>query len=177
MARSVFFFDKVPFGQRLAETIAWCAPRVRGDDPRHSLRSDELRPSYLENSRESSVRTVASRRERAVKLDPASGPASRRAGRLLVYFPDANLADGAAEVASRGFFDVDNVPPWDTWIALANDGPAIVDSSFHEYVIAWVPRELIGEAQAGIDVNPEECIVWLDDVDVRARAELDHLLR
>jgi hypothetical protein len=37
-------------------------------------------------------------------------------GRLVAYFPDDNLFDGAAEAESQGFFDVDNIPPYDTWV-------------------------------------------------------------
>lgn len=109
-------------------------------------------------------------------LPTISGNESLLGGRLLVYFPDADLADGAAESVSGGFFDVHNVPPWDTWIALAEDqnGPA---PSYAQYVVSWVPQGLVACAQEGIDVNPEECIVWLDDAAVAAREELRHLLR
>ena len=69
-----------------------------------------------------------------------------------MYAPEENLADGAAEYASFGFFDVDNVPPWDTWISM-----------FEKYLISWVPAPLIGMVQEGLDVNPEQCILWVDD--------------
>jgi hypothetical protein len=35
-----------------------------------------------------------------------------------------------------------------------------------------VPPTFLDLAQAGIEVNPEECIRWLDDTDVPLRAEL-----
>lgn len=78
-------------------------------------------------------------------------------GRLLLYFPDAELSDGAAETETGGFFDVENVPPWDTWIALFRDEDA--DVSFAECLIGWVPQEFVALAGRGIRVNPEECIV------------------
>jgi hypothetical protein len=90
-------------------------------------------------------------------------------GRVLVYFPDDELADGAAEVQSEGFFDVHNTPPWDTWLAMAED---VGRSERNPYLLAWVPDELIHLAQWGIDVNPEECILWLKDCDVAMRAIL-----
>ena len=71
-------------------------------------------------------------------------------GRLLVYFPHENLADGAADLASNGFYDVNNVPPWDLWVSFS-DGE----------LISWVPIGLVEAAHMGIDVNPEECIQWL----------------
>ena len=82
-------------------------------------------------------------------------------GRLLVYFPNADLCDGAAEAASQGFFDVYNTPPWDTWVAFVTE-PAERDISYSEYLIAWVPPAFIELAAAGIMVNPEECTQWLD---------------
>lgn len=82
-------------------------------------------------------------------------------GRLLIYFPDLELADGAAELESRGFLDVNNAPPWDTWVAFIQHG-----QSNWSHLISWVPREFVPLADAGIRVNPEECILWLDEAEV-----------
>lgn len=79
----------------------------------------------------------------------------RRGGRFLLFAPEENLSDGAAEYASLGFFDVDNVPPWDTWIAM-----------FGKYLVSWVPPQLVRLVQEGLDVNPEQCILWADDSSV-----------
>jgi hypothetical protein len=87
---------------------------------------------------------------------------------LLVYHPDANLADGAAELESRGFFDVHNAPPWGTWIGFFDDRRP--DHSFSCYLLAWVPEALVAAAGAGIDVNPEACIVWFADANVTLRS-------
>ncbi len=70
-------------------------------------------------------------------------------GRLLLYDPDENLADGAAEYSSNGFFDSNNVPPWDIWVGMAN-----------RTLVSWVPPVLVEAAQIGIDANPENCIRW-----------------
>ena len=70
-------------------------------------------------------------------------------GKLLLFSPEETLTDGAACYSSKGFFDVDNVPPWDTWVAFRN-----------QYVISWVPPQLIELANAGVDANPEQCILW-----------------
>lgn len=70
-------------------------------------------------------------------------------GRLLLYFPAENLADGAAEVASGGVFDVNNVPPWDTWVAYTS-----------RTLISWIPPWLESLVEDGIKVNPEQCICW-----------------
>lgn len=82
-----------------------------------------------------------------------------------MYFPNADLCDGAAEAVSNGFFDVYNTPPWGTWVAFASD-LKIKDISYSEYLIAWVPPAFIELAATGIMVNPEECIQWLDESSV-----------
>lgn len=157
--------DDAPFERRLAETIRWCAPRARIDDPAGSLRSARLRPRLLEVDRATVVTTVARYREAWGPRDVGTA-GGLEGGRLLVYFPDADLADGAAEAESGGFFDVCNTPPWDTWIALLRDEDA--EASFAEYVVCWVPPALVEAAARGMVVNPEECIAWLDESEAGA---------
>ena len=75
-----------------------------------------------------------------------------RGGGLLLYAPQDNLACGAAEYLSLGYFDVDNVPPWDTWILMLG-----------KYLVSWVPPRLARLVQEGLDENPEPCILWAND--------------
>jgi hypothetical protein len=82
-------------------------------------------------------------------------------GRLLVYFPDEELWDGAAEVASSGFFDEHNAPPWGTSRTRARVDVICSPGSRNAFV---------GVADAGIDVNPEQSIAWLRDVQVGIRS-------
>jgi hypothetical protein len=89
-------------------------------------------------------------------------PASNHHGRLLAYFPDLNLCDGAAEAESRGYLDVENCPPWETWVALVED-TSTQDSDVRRVLISWVPNVFVPNVSAGIRVNPEDCIVWLDE--------------
>ena len=84
-----------------------------------------------------------------------------------MYYPDAELSDGAAEVASHEFFDTYNAPPWGTWVGYFEDPNG--NESYGSYLVAWVPAELMWRASAGVDVNPEECIAWLDESAVGVR--------
>ena len=92
-------------------------------------------------------------------------------GRLLAYFPDDNLACGVAEAESQGFFDVDNIPRYDTWVWMVRNLRAFAykDGAKGEmeanYLVAWVPPDFIELASGGIEVNPEECIRWLDTLE------------
>ena len=151
-----------PFRERLAETVAWCASRVDPNSPRGCLRTPRLRDRVLNGSYRDCVSDVAYARTRLLLTtgrEPIKGPAG---GRLIAYFPDGDLSDGAAESESRGFFDSHNTPPWDTWVAFVSE-PSHSSDHYSDYLIAWVPPAFVGLASAGIAVNPEECIRWLDE--------------
>jgi hypothetical protein len=114
--------------------------------------------------------------DRAVRdAHAASSAADLRAGRLLVFAPDETLSDGAAEEATLGFLDVDNTPPWDTWIGLfharARISPHWQDDGPLDYLVSWVPGDFVDRLTTGIEVNPEECFVWLEDSCVPLKAE------
>jgi hypothetical protein len=132
----------------------------RADLSSIALLEGQLRtPSLCPSSSLSEVRTAADRDDivrsvvarRSVLVSAQAQSSDVRAGKLLLYAPEENLADGAARYASNGFFDNDNVPPWDTWVAFSQGA-----------LLSWVPPLLIGLAQSGIDVNPEGCIRWID---------------
>jgi hypothetical protein len=88
---------------------------------------------------------------RSATTPPVEAAIAQEQGRLLLYDPLETVVDGAAEAASRGFFDPEDAPPWDTWFWL-RDGT----------IFCWVPESLISNAQAGIDANPVDCIRWAD---------------
>ena len=130
---------------------------------RHQLRSEALHPlaqslAQFGANHAAIVSQVAESRSRALRKsgkDSNSQSPDLCGGRLLLYAPEDNLADGAAEYVSFGFFDADNVPPWDTWVTM-----------FGKHLVSWVPPQLLRLAQEGLDVNPEQCIVWADDPSV-----------
>ena len=140
----------------LREAVAWCVSRAN-----HSLRTPQIGPRVLTSSYRDAVRSVVqARRLHSTGLrlldDLPEG------GRLLAYFPDEDLACGAAEAASGGYFDSNNVPPWDTWV-LMTEKPGQPPESRGTCLIAWVPPAFVSRAQHGIEANPEACICWLDD--------------
>ncbi len=165
----------VSLEQRIAEAIAYCVPRAREGDPKHSLRT-LLQPALLSENRDWTVEMVVRSRELSTgKVPPIATRASMLGGRLLVYFPDAELADGAAELISNGFFDLHNCPAWDTWLVF-DDNRRAKEPSYTKYLLAFVPAELVALVDLGIAVNPEQCIAWLDDVDVERRDQLREFL-
>ena len=124
----------------------------------HSLRSTDLKPGLDLNEirtdsrwAEAVAEVVAKRSQLMSKILPKGCSGNEAGGQLLLYNPNENLACGAAEHSSNGFFDVNNVPPWDIWVDFSEGT-----------LISWVPPALVDVAQMGIDVNPEGCIRWAD---------------
>jgi len=122
------------------------------------LRSPELQPALVLSQarthpeRERIVQSVISKRSALIPTLQYVQTAPHGAqGRLLRYWPEENLACGAAEYASVGFFNADNTPPWDTWVAFSGG-----------MLLSWVPGELIELVDRGIHSNPEGCIAWLE---------------
>jgi hypothetical protein len=157
---------------RLYETAIWCERHLDLGSIGNCLRPRSIAPQFLSRHRWDSVEDVTILRRQ--ELHRSGGDVRRPdMGRLLIYFPDANLSDSAAEVASQDFFDMYNAPPWGTWVAYFEDLNQA--SSLSSYLLAWVPKELIAVANAGIEVNPEQCVMWLADSDVSCRAVIDSL--
>jgi hypothetical protein len=155
-----------PLRQALADTVAWCSTRAVLADPQSSLRGEPFGSRSTCVIDTAFVLEVARWRSGRAESQPTVGEPG---GRLLAYFPDLNLCDGAAEAESSGYLDVENCPPWETWVALLED-TSTQDSGRRRVLISWVPSVFIPLASAGIRVNPEECIVWLDEYLPDARA-------
>ena len=160
--------DQRKFIRRLTETIFWCRDAGSLAQPKTSLRT--CKPKDL-TSPSHQVFSVCSKRSRLLwssgkrNLAPATDLGG---GRLLAYFPDNNLACGVAEVESQGFFDTNNIPPYDAWVWMVQNvrSFAYADVAKGEmevnYLVAWAPPDFIALASGGVDVNPEGCILWLD---------------
>ncbi len=95
-------------------------------------------------------------------------------GRLLVFFPDVNLYHGLESDESRGYISVNNNPPQDTWLAYYDELPG--QREFGSCLLSWVPRVFVASVDAAINVSPERCIEWLENLpctladEVRARS-------
>jgi len=116
----------------------------------------------LHEARETSVASLIAERRRLIEAgqEPDVMRRSLPEGKLLLFYPDLSLFEGAAEAASRGFFDSDNVPAWDTWVYCGTDGSGSKRNSDEAFLVTWIPREFVPLVNAGIDVNPEECFQW-----------------
>jgi hypothetical protein len=161
--------DLANFKIRLVETMTWCAQRLVIDDPVNSLRSASLRPPGLRLSDRIKVKfpkivnTICEERAEAVASWLRNSPEAFRTlegGRLLLCTSvTESIPDGAVSAMSKGFYDEDDLPPWDTWICYADDlNP--------EYLISWVPPEWIEIARHGVESHFLDCMKWADMTDI-----------
>ncbi|CAH0354828.1 hypothetical protein [Aquabacterium sp. CECT 9606] len=157
---------------RLNQTISWCL----GVKDTSELRSMELRPTLFHSGPDDLTCNVGGLRERESNYRKRTRPPTTTlsGGRLLVYFPYGNLSDGASESESNGFFDIFNAPPYDTWISWFEDSQSS-NSAFGSYVLCYIPPIFVPQAEAGISVNAEDCILWLDHANVQIKDRLRHL--
>jgi hypothetical protein len=182
------------FRIRLHQTMRWARNLPKHGSHGVLLRTEALRPAVSVHEQPwEAVKAVAQNRVELMgppdvsvtfreqqgwpplELAPIDSQATHLGGgRLLVYFPEDNLQDGAAEVSSRGFFEEWNLPPWDLWVAFFCEGPPPRRRfpGRTRYLVAWVPLELEPLATRGIMANPEACIIWIDDFDGPVRRML-----
>jgi hypothetical protein len=78
-------------------------------------------------------------------------------GRILVAEIDQTVVDGASEVESKGFVDLNDCPPIDTWFY-----KALTDENWIIF-FAWIPKQYIEFADKAVAVNCVDCITWYQD--------------
>ena len=177
---------------RLLEAVVWCSRETWPGDPALALRTDTLRPLGRvdpasrdwgsHTNWESIVGQIARKRRQELKnrqIALSIVKLNNAKGRLLAYDPSGSLADGSACLASQGFLDEENAPPWDTWVSYVRLAPSDTPiwSIFQDYLIAWIPAEYSHLVSAAIAVNVEDCIKWVSDLNDTFAQQLrtDHL--
>lgn len=158
------------FPQRLLEAVAWCAT--------HQLWTPILQPfdfeggkmlSQTQEERSEVVNSLAEHRSQllmAQSIDLTHFASEVNKGGIVAFSPDVSLWDGAAEVGSAGFFDSSNTPAWDTWLTfvveIENHSNGF--TPWQSYLLAWVPPKCLELADTGVEMNPEVCIDWIQNI-------------
>jgi hypothetical protein len=162
--------------QTLLEAMAWHYLDVT-DVGAKFLRSLELEPLgdfYASKNPAEMVATLCIERSKLLNEKAAQRmDRVRKSGKLLLYYPKDSLFDGAAELASGGFFTANNEPPWNTWLYYGEIDPGLPDEA-EGYLLSWVPEEYVQIAQRGIAVNPEGCLEWVSESKRAFILELSH---
>lgn len=140
--------------QSFAETFAWCSSRPRPWNALRSFRSPEIAPEFGSSNYKEWVSSVIWERRQILGGAVSLPEYVFLRGKLLVYFPDETLDHGLEEYETEGFVTASNVPPWDTWVAY-------LYAEKENYLVSWVPNEMVELVSSGIEVSPEECFNWL----------------
>jgi hypothetical protein len=126
----------------------------------------------IQAEQQAAVDALAEQRARLLQLANAYPDPDERdvlvrglsGGRLLVCTGlDESVWDGAAQAESRGFVDINDLAPWDTWICYVRP-PAEDNGRTGQApcVMSWVPSAFVSLVEDGIRVNPVGCIRWLE---------------
>jgi hypothetical protein len=106
-------------------------------------------------------RVAAGRKQSLVDRGTDSSSMDGARGALIYFEPALSMYDGAAMMGSGGFFDVENFPPADTWIAYVSKSESGKTNS--GFLLSWVPEELVDLADAGVRVEPSGSLRWADE--------------
>ena len=97
-------------------------------------------------------------------------------GRLLYYAPYENLAEGVEEQETQRYFDVNAVPPWDTWLWFVTQQTREQNRPYlwyDTYLISWVPPELVDVVDKGaVATSTTHALEWADELDSELFAQL-----
>jgi hypothetical protein len=169
--------DSAELWRRVSEVELWCSrletPEV---DLARRFRSASLRPVdismrgarlqalgandiYLARVR--AVEDLVERREKL--LGPSSQRASsfsRAMGGMLAFNLDACFFDGAVSAETQGFFDDEDLPPWDTWIAYTERHGA--GEAGENVLVSWMPESYRQLAERAIAVHMCNAYAWLE---------------
>jgi hypothetical protein len=126
----------------------------------------------IQAEQQASVDALAEQRAKLLQLANAYPDPDERdvlvrglsGGHLLVCTGlDESVWDGAAQAESRGFFDINDLAPWDTWICYVRpQGEDNGRTGQAPFVMSWVPSAFVRLVEDGIRVNPVGCIRWLE---------------
>ena len=86
-------------------------------------------------------------------------------GRILSFETNISTRDGAPVCESKGFVDLNDVPPIDTWFYLKDNYNHSADRVCSQALFCWIPKAYEGIMQSAIDVEIFDSYRWLDEND------------
>jgi hypothetical protein len=76
-------------------------------------------------------------------------------GEILITGIDEVITDGISEMESKGFIDINDCTPIDTWFYM-------VYNQNHRILFSWIPRNFVKLVEEGIAVNALATFEWYD---------------
>lgn len=168
--------NEYDFIASLHDAMRWSVRMLNGTTDVTRLRSSELASSHpgIDDSYGQSMSAINSLVDARSRLLGAHKMIDLPNERLLCCDFAASEASGASELASDGYFNEFDLPPWDTWVAWVTDfKPAHEHNGF---ILAFVPPSFNECVQLGIDANPVNCVFWLDAPDAYTMNRLKHVM-
>jgi hypothetical protein len=164
----------------LRQTAAWCLHSANADDLAASTRTEEIRPDLFANcdhiarldaihkttgTLPVAVQQICQRRAALINKLGLKLPAvdyCMVAGRLFGTDFDTDSCEAATDV-SNGFFDLSDIPGWDTWFAYEPH------DHIQGRVYGWIPNEITAPVGRGIWTIPVDSIWWVDAIPETAK--------
>jgi hypothetical protein len=88
---------------------------------------------------------------------PVSLQEIMRQGKIIAHETGVTTCDGLAEAESRGYVDIYDLPPADTWIYITPS-----TNTSRAILYCWVPVWFEEEMRSAMMVNPQGCYEWAD---------------
>ncbi len=112
--------------------------------------------------------------------EAGAGAATRRAallsrGDYVCHRPGRSLATGEAEIASRGFYDIEDRPPIASWIAVLAPAAGPSRDGDDIAIVAWIALADLERARAGCRACPSGALTLLTDQAPNAHHQLRNL--
>ena len=98
-------------------------------------------------------------------------------GGLICYWPGRSLSTGEAEIASRGFFDVLDRPPFVYWLEAIARRVGKSSELFEVAILAWIPASDFARAEAGRRACPNGALAMLTEVSTDLAQQLESSFR
>ena len=111
----------------------------------------------------------------------APGKIDLAGGRLLLSFYEYTDHDGATEYETSGYLDINDVPPWDTWVGdvpCTRTAPPRMKSihtvlggeNVDRILVAWVPSQFAEIVTAAMKTEAMGMLAWSDELPTREHA-------
>lgn len=134
---------------------------LRDQEHHGQLESIHFKADTLENA----VSQIRDRRQRLIRSLGLKIPCIEyclTAGRIYGTDFDTDACEAATDV-SNGFFDLSDIPGWDTWFAHQPD------DKIQGIVYGWIPNEICAPVGRGIWAIPVDSVWWVNAMPETAR--------
>lgn len=156
------------FEKRLLETVSYCKHHFNPEDIENCLRTapfpaNSMFAEYqLEQIAPFAVITEHKRRRWVANHQNPDLSVGLHGGRLLVSHLSFTVCDQFEETRFIGQCEV---PAWDTWVYWARDYRNN-RADYYDYVISWIPLELLEIVQWAIKISTVKGLDWLEEAEV-----------